>query len=197
MNALKKIMVISINSVILVFSLLIPKTDKIILVGGWFGNRFADNSKYFFLSLNDSKEDLGINKVVWITRNDEILNELVSSGFDAYDVNSIKGIWYHLRAKYHVIDQTLSDINPFLSVRARRINLWHGFPLKNIGIFMKTNNNRKPKYKSLNWYINKLCTKGFWFDYYLLATSDFSAKIIGEAFEINEERIVISGYPRN
>lgn len=196
-NGIKKIIILLINCGIFLLTFLIPKSDKIVIVGGWFGNRFADNSKHFFLNLNASKEDMGFNKIVWITRSDEILNDLVSSGFDAYSVKSIMGIWYHFRAKYHVIDQTLSDINPFLSVRARRINLWHGFPLKNIGIFMTSNNKRKPKYKSLNWYFDKFSTKGLWFDYYLLATSDYSAKIIGEAFEINEERIVISGYPRN
>lgn len=194
---IKKIIILLINFFILLLTFLVPKSDKIIIIGGWFGKRFADNSKYFFLNVFTNSEKLNIDKVIWITRDDNIKNELRNNGFLAYKAASFIGIWYHFRAKYHVIDQTLTDINPFFSVRSKRINLWHGFPMKNIGVFMKENRDRKPPYKSIKWFLNKVTFKGFWFDYYLLATSEYSGGIIGKAFEINNDRIIISGYPRN
>ncbi|MDF2820331.1 MAG: hypothetical protein K0R15_772 [Clostridiales bacterium] len=197
MKVVKKIIIATINIVIFIVSLTIPKSKKIILVGGWFGERFADNSKHFFISTFESKDKLTFDKVVWITRNTEIYNELRKNKFLVFKAWSFKSIWYHFRAKYHVIDQTLTDINPFFSIRSIRINLWHGFPLKNIGIFMKNNCVRKPQYGSRKWIIDKITSKGYWYDYYLLATSEFSANIIGNAFEVNRERIIISGYPRN
>ncbi|WP_205739316.1 CDP-glycerol glycerophosphotransferase family protein [Halocella sp. SP3-1] len=196
-SSIKKLILLLINCCVLILTFFIPKTDRIIIVGGWFGERFADNSKHFFLNVFNNKYKLNISKIIWITRDEQVFKELRENGFLVFKVWSLLGIWYHLRAKYHVIDQTLSDINPFFSVRSKRINLWHGFPLKKIGIYMKNNHIRKPQYGTLKWTIDKITFKGCWFDYYLLATSEFSAEIIGRAFEISKERIIISGYPRN
>ncbi|TNE46541.1 MAG: hypothetical protein EP343_23340 [Deltaproteobacteria bacterium] len=193
----KKLMVALINVTLYLFSFLIPKSDKIIIVGGWFGKRFADNSKYFFLNVLHEKEKLNVDTIVWITRDEQIQNELRNHGFLAYKTSSLLGIWYHFRAKYHVIDQTMTDINPFFSVRSKRINLWHGFPMKKIGIFMKENHHRKPPHGTIGWFLRKASYRGFWFDHYLLATSEYTADVLGRAFEIKEDRVLISGYPRN
>jgi CDP-glycerol glycerophosphotransferase (TagB/SpsB family) len=193
-----RIFLLILNTFILLISFFIPKTNKIIVVGSWFGNRFADNSKHFFLYANEYKEELGINKIVWITRNPALLDELSAEGFCVYKLWSLKSIWYHLRARIHIVDQAYQDINSFFSVRSIRINLWHGFPLKRIGAYKKNNikqreEDRNPFYKFLRDY----SIPGFWGRHYLLATSKFSAGILGNAFSISKEKVLISGYPRN
>jgi len=184
-----------INFVVLIISLVIPKSKKIAVVGGWFGERFADNSKHFYLYLYNNLNELGFDKVVWITRSKEIKEELSNKGYIAYSVWSLPSIWYHLRARYHLIDQGPKDLNAFFSVRSKRINLWHGFPLKKIGSYTGLKQfNARTKLQRL---LNKLTTRGFWADHFILATSEFSAEVLGKAFGINEKKIIISGYPRN
>lgn len=184
-----------INLTVLIISLLIPKSEKIAVVGGWFGERFADNSKYFYLYLYNNVNDLGYDKVVWVTRSKKIKEELSNKGFIAYSTWSLPSIWYHLRAKYHLIDQGPKDLNAFFSVRSKRMNLWHGFPLKKIGSYMGLKQfNSKTKFKRL---LNKLISRGFWADHFILATSKFSAEILGKAFGVDERKVIISGYPRN
>lgn len=191
----KRLILFLINMLVLTISLAIPKSNKIAIVGGWFGKRFADNSKHFYLYLNANLNNLGFDKVVWITRSKEIRDVLMKQGYQVYSAWSIFSIWYHLRAKYHLIDQAPTDINSFFSVRSQRINLWHGFPLKKIGTYMNEKQFRSES--KLLKLANKLTTRGFWADHYLLTTSEFSAEILGKAFGVNEKKIIISGYPRN
>ena len=192
---LKKIVLFAINLLVLLISVFIPNTDQIIVVGGWFGKRFADNSKYFYLYVNANRSVLNVKKIIWITRSIEIEKELKSLGYEVYRAWSLKSIWFHLRAKVHVIDQSPIDINPFFSVRSKRINLWHGFPLKKIGFFMGNSAfSKKPKF--IKWASN-ISTRGFWGSHYILATSGFAAEVLGKAFGAKNDKILISGYPRN
>ena len=198
LKILKKTLFIISNTITFIISLFIPKTDKIIVVGGWFGKRFADNSKSFYLYANENKNQLNLKKVVWITRSDEILKELRSKGYEAYKAWSICSIWYHFRAKNHIVDQNLMDINPIFSVRSKRVNLWHGFPLKNIGTFMKDSHQvNKSKINKFVRFIQNVSVRGVWGSHFVLATSEFSAEILGQAFNFPKERVIISGYPRN
>lgn len=191
----KRLMLFLINVLVLTISFTIPKSNKIAIVGGWFGKRFADNSKHFYLYLDANLNDLGFDKVVWITRSKEIRDELMKQGYQVYSVWSIPSIWYHFRARYHLIDQAPKDINAFFSVRSKRINLWHGFPLKKIGSYMGLKQfNEKSNFQKL---LFKLTSRGFWSDHFILATSDFSAEILGKAFGVDERKVIISGYPRN
>lgn len=191
----KKLMLFLINASVLLISFMVPKSNKMAVVGGWFGRRFADNSKYFYLYLNANLNNLGFDKVVWITRSKEIKHELTKEGYEVYYVWSIPSIWYHLRAKYHVIDQAPTDINAFFSVRSQRINLWHGFPLKKIGHYME--NGDFAKKTAIQKLVNKWTIRGCWADHYILATSEFSAEVLKKAFGVDENKIIISGYPRN
>lgn len=194
----KRIFFIIANLITLIISFVIPKTDEIIVVGGWFGERFADNSKYFFLYVNENKNKLKIKEVIWITRNNIILKELKKQGYKVCKAWSFMSIWYHFRARIHIIDQSSNDINPFFSVRSKRINLWHGFPLKKIGSYQKEHQNKKKNFKNRLFHRIYFCSiPGYWGKNYLLATSGFSSKILGEAFECSKNEMLISGYPRN
>jgi CDP-glycerol glycerophosphotransferase len=117
------------NLVTIFLNLFVRKDSKVIVVGGWFGKRFADNSRYFFLYLNKHKAVYGLDKIIWITRSDEIYDMLQREGFDVAKAWSLKSIYFHLKAKYHVIDQYNDDINGYFSFGSVRINLWHGFPV--------------------------------------------------------------------
>ena len=176
----------------------IPKSDRIWIFGGWFGERFADNSRYFYLYCHYNKQKLELDRVIWVTRNPRIYRELKSRGCEVYKMWSIPSIWYHLRGRIHVIDQSFRDVNDIFSVRLKIINLWHGFPLKKIGNYC-TNSRDEKLYltKFLKNYCADLNLRVNGKNYYLLATSEFSAEILSQAFGVERENMLLSGYPRN
>ena len=80
------------NFILYFFSLFIPKSKKFILIGGWFGNRFADNSKYLYLHVNNNLKNLGFKKAIWISRDFDIVKELNDKGYCAYQLWSIQSM---------------------------------------------------------------------------------------------------------
>lgn len=97
---------------ILFFFSLIPK-KKILVFGDRAGRRFADNSRYLFIYLNEFRKDY---KCVWITSNQEIIEYLKEKKYHCYKPNSIHGIYYILRAKLNFYNFVEDDINKFLCV---------------------------------------------------------------------------------
>lgn len=184
-----KILKMVFNGCLLLVSFLIPKSRKIVMVGGWYGKRYADNSKGIFEYLNQNKDHYGLRKVIWHTKNKEIYESLFDQGYDVVYGFSPKAIYYHLRSKTHIIDQNPHDIIGFLSVRCVRINLWHGFPLKKIGNLIAGDEHKFTLY-------DKLASGGFWVDQYLLATSDLCKDLLTRAMGIKNDKCIIGSYPR-
>lgn len=183
------------NFLIALLVIIIPKRNDIWILGGWFGERFADNSKYLFLYV--ANEVPGI-KPVWITRNKEIMQNLRKAGYKCFLANSISGFYYSLRAKYHIIDQSVKkDINSFASPGSVCVHLWHGIPVKKIGFFAFPKKETKNIKSFLFEKIKKTFPTVFSWSYpYRIATSDFSGRLLKKAFGIEEKKMIISGYPR-
>jgi len=185
-----------INVIVLLLSMFIPKTSKIVILGGWTGQRFADNSRYLFLYLNKYKSELNLRKVVWITRKKNIRDELRDGGYISCLANSLSGGYYHLRAKYHFIDWGIKDINPFFSVRTKRVNLWHGIPLKKIGYLMEgTADNSRQENKFYD-FLKTISSCGFWNDSHLLVPSPHNLELFRRAFNKSYRQLIVANYPR-
>lgn len=183
-------------------SVIIPKNSKIWVFGGWYGERFADNSRYFFQYIFKNKEKYGLENVIWVTRNKKIISELENEGYEVYHTWSFKSIWYHLRSPIFIYDQSLDDLNPFFLHRGNLVYLWHGFPLKRIGKFTHSSKNRYSAYYLKLVQIAEKLFPGLTIRYggkksYLLAQSEFASKILREALDIPNERTILAGYPRN
>lgn len=176
-----------INNLVKIITVFIKKDSQILIIGGWFGERFADNSKYLYLYLNENKEKYNLKKIIWITKSKSIKKQIEEElKYEVYMKWSLKSIYYHLKSKYHIIDQSSKDILDFFSVGAIKINLWHGMPLKKIGAFMKNATNFKSTVEIGNW--NKK---------YILSCSKFGAETIGKAFCVNRNKMINGMYPRN
>jgi hypothetical protein len=78
-----------------VANILHPRDKAIVLMGAWFGNRFADNSRYLFQYLSENKEKLGLKHVVWVTRSEMLQKELEEMGYEAYMMDSDESLYYH------------------------------------------------------------------------------------------------------
>lgn len=177
------------NLIIFLISFLIPKSNKYVIVGGWYGKRYADNSRGIYEYLNAHKIELGLKKVIWYTNDDAIYNTLRSKGLDVLKGLNAKSVFYHLRSKTHFIDQTPHDILGFLSVRCTRINMWHGIPIKKVGNLIEG------KEVTISFW-DKVASGGCWLDQYVLATSDMASNILTRVMGIKQEKCIIASYPR-
>ena len=176
-------------------SFVTPRSKKIWVVGSTFGNRFADNGRYFYLYLAQQQKEAV--KAIWITRKKEIAALLKEKGYQAYYVRSLPGIWYCFRAKVYVYDNYTKDICFWTSGGALHINLWHG------------SGNKKTNYDNVHDYLRHPRSKREAFSNflisvtnekprdYVLATSPMMQKIFMSAFRLKENHVLVNGYPRN
>jgi CDP-glycerol glycerophosphotransferase (TagB/SpsB family) len=173
---------------------LVPKNKSIWVFGAWFGKNYSDNPKYMYqyvASLN-SKDEIPI----WIAKDIGLVSELKKQGVNAYYHNSFKGIYYQIVAKVAFVGHSISsDLNPWvISFNTKRVQLWHGIPLKKIGFddhIFTSKETLIQKYPRLF----SLLTN----DRYDLVTSsgDSCSKLFSSAFNIPLNKIVATGFPRN
>ena len=168
-------------------SYLVPRSDKIWVCIGWHNSSqreiFADNSKYFFLYLQNEQPDC---KAVWISRDKKMAEILTSHGYSSYYMHTIKGIYYALRAKYTIVDAKIHTRNWKFSGGSRVTQLWHGKGMKKSG--------HDGNYNSSHSYFK---TPAFHLKYdSLVATSQKTASLLSKAFSQPVEDIMITGQPR-
>lgn len=182
----------ALNKILFLLVMYIKPDENSVICGGWSGKRFADNSKAMFLFLAQNKEKLNLNEIVFITKSKEIIMELKSKGYKALYANSLLSIKKHIQCKYHIIDQTPMDINPIFSVNRVRINLWHGFPLKKIGLMATNVKNYQFTYSD---FFRKSII-GNWHDYITIGTSKKHRELLAASFNLKHEQVIIALYPR-
>ena len=127
------------NLCIFLLNLFIWRSKQIWLFGSWMGEKFADNSRFLFQYIDENKKTFGIKKVIWVTKNPDVLNELRLHGYECYLFNSKKSFYYHIKSGVHVICNSsaskrfCNDIRTNLSFGAKKIQLWHGVGIKAVG----------------------------------------------------------------
>ena len=62
----------------LYLSMLIPKNKNKMVFGAWFGNKYADNTKYLYKYVVEECKEIN---AVWLTENKDVYNELQSKGY--------------------------------------------------------------------------------------------------------------------
>jgi len=177
------------------FSFLVPRNKRIWVFGSTFGRRFADNPKYFYLYLNKHPEEN--IRAIWITHDETISEFLNKKGYEAYHINSPKGIWYALRGGVYLFDNYSKDISFWLSGGAVKFNLWHGSGNKRTNFDNLFDKVRHPKnlWERFKTFPRRLSDEKP--HHYTLATSQAMAEITQSAFHTSREHVIIDGYPRN
>lgn len=152
---------------------LIKKNDKKILLYSDLG--FRDNVKSIFdyLITNGYNEKYQI-----ICSLDDYENYTDNQIKNVEFLSNIQGVYHYLTSKYCFYCFGKYPIKP--SKEQIVVNLWHGMPLKRLGN-MEFNN----KDVDYNYFT------------YVLSTSSFFSPFMMEAFNCNEDQILISGQPRN
>lgn len=186
---------------IAIIGLTIPRNRNLWLVGSWFGDRFADNGKWFFL---ESLQDKEIN-TIYSTRNAELYLQLRQQGFPVVLSNTLRGIWTALRAGVYLYDMYPVDANFWAIKGALWVQMWHGVPLKRIErdisdpqhslVEMLTNLDagrtgfRLRALLSVPWRLRK--------EDIACCTSERLVPLFSSAFGIPNDRVRVTGYPRN
>ena len=195
-------------------SIFYNRDSSIALFGAWFGDRYADNPRYLYQFLSDNKEKYGFSKVIWVTRNLDIVKMLNDKGYESYLMDSKQSIYYHKKAMYHFVcdapfssSLTLGDIEGEYSFGAKRINLWHGVvAFKGVRRASKEYIDAYQKHRLIygikealhkNSLYRKICEQpGGWGDAYYCGTTVASIDILKKFFKLPSKNYIGTGSPR-
>ncbi len=194
MDKIKLVVNLVINLSFYLITKCIPKKNRLWVFGGWFGNRYSDNSKAFFEYINSEQKHL---EAVWICKDEHVITHIRSLGLTAYHEKSFNGLWCQLRAKIAFVCQSLHDdiYSPCIGKKTTVVNLWHGLPLKKI---MYDVFGDKVVHKNLvGKFFDKLSPYNKIRNDYLLATSEETQNTLSKAFRLAKDRTLITGFPRN
>lgn len=176
--------------VAILISICVPRSKKIWVFGE---NELSVLEPLFKYS--SSKND-GIKKF-YICNDERKISKLNSKGFNALNSDSFLSYYYISRAKLHFICKSkLTDLHNYLSQRAIKINLFHGTPLKAIGLACVKNRENKILRFFNKQRLNKL-KKRYSKYRFLCATSPFTRQIYSKCFGIDEKSLKLVGHPRN
>jgi len=183
------ILFVPIGFIIYISSLLIPKNKRLWLFGSWFGQKYSDNSRYFFEYVNSFHPEID---AIWLTRDEKSYQEILKQGNKVERIDSLRAFILVLKAGCLIICADSSDVLGRFSryIKVRLIQLWHGTGLKKL-----------KETGRMNGKLAKLIAKiiPFYLPGYkmVVATSKLSALTIADALKTPVERVVITGYPRN
>ncbi len=187
---MKKLFYYGLNSFLYLLAKVIKKNSNIWLFSAWFGEKYADNSKYLFEYINKNHPEI---RAVWISNNLTVVKQLNDQGYQAYKTYSLMGIYHGLLAKYSIfVHSNSSDCMMFLNTpKTKLVQLWHGIPLKKIGFDDTIYTSKKQA--------SRIKTILFPFAYetfdLVIACSEEDRKNFSSAFK--SHNVVITGYPRN
>ena len=172
--------------VIVLFKLIltfIPKNRKLILFSAWFGEKYADSSKFEFEYLLNNSD----YEVYWYTTKKELYELLRAKKIPVLYSKSIKAWWMQARAIMLVSSIQLDDFNNFLYRKCIYFDLDHGFSLKEVGFAIPNADQRWISYQ-------KLLRKGIYF--MMSAPTEWSMDKIRLCYDIPAENIVRCNKPR-
>lgn len=167
----------------------IPRNKHLIVYGGS-RDLFIDNTKYMFIMNNNQMKDY---EHVWLTSRDDVAHQINNLGFHVEKANSIKGIYYILRAGFILFDNAVKDFSKQgLSFGAVRLQLWHGIPAKWV---YGVNSDNPPFYNTKSWF-----WETYVFDHllgdYAVTTTHTMDHVYSAMFCMPKEHLFLGGYPR-
>lgn len=151
-----------------------------------FNNQYNYNSKYLFEFVLKNCPDVNCKFVI---NDDEKRNQLIQIYGDNFiETKSLLGMIDALKAGVWFTSAGLPIYILFSGNNRHIVNLWHGVPLKKIGL-LENNYSR----------IKKIYFKKIFSDNYsiILTTSDKLVKLMASSFGVEENKIKVFGQPRN
>ncbi|NBK96552.1 MAG: CDP-glycerol glycerophosphotransferase family protein [Erysipelotrichia bacterium] len=174
---------------------LIPCDDKTMLFISFHGKGFSDNPKAIYLYLKQQQE-FSDYKFVWAIKKHK-QKQIEIEGAKIIEYFSIPYFFYLARSKYWIVNCKLPA---YVLKKKTQIYLqtWHGTPLKRLAHDIEVDRNT-------TFYRSKMSAAEMYHTYdvdvakynYMISPNPFCTKVFQSAFQINRERLIETGYPRN
>lgn len=151
---------------------------------------FHDNPKYLFLEflkLKNLKQE-----VYWVAKTNKVYNELKKKDYPVIKINSLLAVYYAAVAKAFIVSAELFDVAYFINDYTKLVQLWHGTPIKHIGMDNKIDKDRNAKKAIL---LGKNYTYDR-FDLYFVDEQEY-IPIFLSAFGCKKEKVKDFGQIRN
>lgn len=202
------------NIIMAIRSVFWKRQKDIVLFGAWFGNKFADNSRFLFQYLSENKDALNLKHVVWVTRKENVCKTLRAMGYECYMMDSPESIRYHKQAFMHIVCNSTANSKGFIpdidirySFGAKRVNLWHGVGVvKGVNCASKEYKSRKEKHKIIyalkefmerfKLYRQFVTHVGGWGDFYFLSPTETDTKQFEKFSYVPRKNFIEALYPR-
>ena len=168
---------------VIILKFFIPTDKNLIVFGHRAGRRFGDNSRSLFIYIN---RKIKKKKCVWITKSYKVLSSVKKLGYKSYYYNSLAGLYFSLRAKWHIFDCTEGDINEPITKLSNNINLWHGILFKKLKK-NKNNNLTKIIFRFTNLFLEK----------YIVYPNRIYSKHLLDHYPKEKFKLIVSNSPRN
>ena len=183
------------SPILSIMSFLTPKKRRLWVFGAWFGKKYGDNTRILYEYLAE-RQDV---QAVWITESESIVSELATKGLPVFHARSIFGIYHCMRAAYAFYTCGPLDVSPYTIWGSKKIQLWHGIPLKKI---LYDDDVRYPKTASgklkkwVHYIIRSMMPERRQVWSYVISSSPTVTARLSSAFNIDSSKILETGYPR-
>lgn len=173
---------------------LVPRRPTRVTVVGRDEGKFVDNAKYAYLASDQTRL-----QVAFITSSKKLVTQLREHGCHALKYPGLKAVWWCLRSGGVIMDSAEWSGGGRLQLLwgAKRIQLWHGIPLKEIELSLfrqrlaKLGKLKRLLLRLYKWIVGRWVRVDL-----LIATSEKSAvDLFRPAFDT--AHIAVTGYPRN
>ena len=191
----KKATILAISLLYKCFYRFIPLDDKTVLFISFHGKGYSDNPKAIYEEMlkDDKFKDY---KFVWAIKNHK-KKAIKIDDAKIVEYLSIPYFYYLSKAKYWIFNCKMPS---YICKKKDQIYLqtWHGTPLKRLGHDIHVDENT-------TFYRSQIKAKDMYRSYdidsarynYMISPNAFCTKIFPAAFNINKERLIETGYPRN
>ena len=174
-------------------SLLVPQKKNLVLFVGKNEGSFFDNVKFLYLYLHGLKPNN--IEYYFFTEKKSVYEELKQHNLPVVFHPTLKSIYVLLRAKVLVSSSTKwkKKYKYHLSHRAKKVQLWHGIPLKKIGLLIPEV--AKCHNSPIGRLYNSIRGKNHIHDLFITTSEFFTQNVFAKA--VRAKYFLESGYPRN
>lgn len=165
------------------FSLFLTKDKERIIIASYENKQFNFNSRVFFEYLISKGEEN-----VYFVIEDKALRKELNKKYGDFFIgrNNFKDLYTIYTSKVWVVSTKPICMFPASMFDRYVINLWHGVPLKNIGV--------NDKFQSM---IKRFLYKYYYslFYTYVLSSSEYMVGTMAESFGVEPNRVLVAGVP--
>ncbi len=179
--------------VVVPLSHLFPLKKNLVLFIGKNGGLFFDNVKYLYLYLHSLKQ----NEVdyYFFTENKSIYETLKQHNLPVILHPTVRSILALVRANIVISCDTrwIKNYRHNITSRAKRIQLWHGIPLKKIGLLKPDSAERQSRLSGR--ISDAIRGKHQIYDLFVSTSNYYTKNVFSKA--VRSRKFLESGYPRN